>query len=104
MRVKTLALLASGMVVLSLVLAEASSGMHVRPKGATPLRVSWVIAYPKCTAATYAHNAPLAFPSCTPTAPSSKSLTAGTPDANGGNADFIGGTLLQVVGGPNVNM
>ena len=56
---------------------------YVRPKGATPLRVSLVPAYTACTAPNRVHGPPLAFDSCNPPQPDSSRLTVGSPDANG---------------------
>ena len=51
---------------------------HIRPKGASPLRVSLVPAYRQCTAANRQHGPPLAFGSCNPPAEESGELTVGT--------------------------
>jgi WD40-like Beta Propeller Repeat len=50
---------------------------YARPKGATPLRVSLVVAYKPCTAANDSHGAPLAFGSCAPPVQASSYLTVG---------------------------
>jgi hypothetical protein len=55
---------------------------YPRPKGATPIHLSLVPAYPPCTAPNRTHGPPLAFGSCSPPAAAS-SLTVGTADANG---------------------
>ena len=50
---------------------------HIRPKGATPLRVSLVPAYAQCTAPNREHGPPLAFGSCHPPAQESGELAVG---------------------------
>jgi len=77
--------------------SQVASGSHVRPKGATPLRVSLVPSYKACTTPNRTHGAPLAFPSCNPPVQSSSFLTLGTPDANGAGAQSTGFILLNVV-------
>jgi WD40 repeat protein len=72
---------------------------HVRPKGATPLRVALVPSYSQCTAPTRTHGPPLAFPSCTPPGQRSPNLTVGSPDANGAPANSSGSVLLDVLPG-----
>jgi Tol biopolymer transport system component len=67
---------------------------YPRPRGATPMRASLVPAYPPCMAPDRTHGAPLSFPSCANPQPVSASVTAGTPDANGVAANFIG--LVQL--------
>ena len=90
-----LALGAIGLMVMS----QVASGTHVRPKGATPLRASLVPAYKQCTGTgNRTHGAPLSFPSCAPPVQSSTSLTVGTPDANGAQANMVGSILLKVKG------
>jgi predicted NUDIX family NTP pyrophosphohydrolase len=77
------------------------AGFYVRPKGATPMRVSLVPAYTACASSNRSHGAPLAFPSCAPPEQASSFLTVGTPDANGAAPQAIGSlTLSTVVGGP----
>jgi hypothetical protein len=72
------------------------NGCLPRPRGATPFRASLVPAYKPCTAPNSTHGAPLASPSCTPPTPESGSLTVGTPDANGAQANSVGSLLMQV--------
>jgi hypothetical protein len=82
-----------------MVVSQVASATHVRPKGATPLRVSTVPAYKQCTGTgNRTHGAPLAFPSCAPPVQSSNALTVGTPDANGAAANSIGSITLKVKG------
>ena len=71
---------------------------YPRPRSATPLRVSLVPAYERCTAANRTHGAPLAFASCNPPAQSSSALTVGTPDANGPAANSVGSVRLSWMG------
>jgi hypothetical protein len=79
-----------------MVITQVASATHVRPKGATPLRVSTVPAYKQCTAPNRTHGAPLAFPSCNPPVQTSNFLTVGSPDANGAGANSTGFILLTV--------
>jgi hypothetical protein len=79
-----------------LLTAQLSSATHVRPKGATPLRVPLVPAFKACTAPNRTHGAPLAFPSCNPPVQTSNFLTIGSPDANGAGANSVGFVLLKV--------
>jgi hypothetical protein len=80
----------------AMVMAQMASATHVRPKGASPLRVTLVPAFNACTAANSTHGTPLAFPSCNPPVQSSNFLTVGTPDANGAAANFTGFIKLSV--------
>jgi hypothetical protein len=73
---------------------------YVRPKGATPFRVSLVPAFEQCVSANRQHGAPLSFGSCAPPHQSSSQLTVGTPDANGRAANSIGAIVYQVVADP----
>ena len=63
---------------------------YVRPRGASPLRVSLVPAYAHCTAPNRTHGPPLAFGSCSPPSQTSPNVTVGTPDANGAAANSTG--------------
>jgi hypothetical protein len=72
---------------------------YPRPKAATPLNVSLVIAYADCTSPNRAHASPLSFASCNPPAVTSGFLTAGTPDNNGNPANFVGNVLLRTING-----
>jgi Tol biopolymer transport system component len=72
---------------------------YVRPRGATPLRVSLVPASNQCTSPNNAHGAPLSFSSCSPPVQSSPNLTVGTPDANGSSANSNGNVRLDAVAG-----
>ena len=80
-----------------MVMAQMASATHPRPKGATPLRASTVVAYKACTTPNRTHGAPLAFPSCNPPVQTSNFLTVGTPDANGvAAANSVGFIRLDV--------
>jgi hypothetical protein len=79
-----------------LMTAQLSTASHVRPKGATPLRVPMVPAFKACTAPNRTHGAPLAFPSCNPPTQTSNFLTVGSPDANGAGANSTAFVLLKV--------
>jgi hypothetical protein len=89
------AILALGAALALVMSAEAS---HVRPKGATPLRVPLVPSYQQCTAPNRAHGAPLAYGSCIPPKlTTNQYLTLGTPDANGAGANSSGSLLIQAL-------
>jgi hypothetical protein len=87
---RTLAVLGAVTLLATLALTHAASAIHVRPKGATPLRDSLVVAQKACTGPNTTHGVPLAFPSCNPPAQTSQYLTVGTPDANGAGANMVG--------------
>jgi hypothetical protein len=72
---------------------------YIRPRGATPFRVSLAPAYDQCTNPNSTHGAPLSFGSCGPPHQSSSQLTVGTPDANGQGANSTGSVLYRVVSG-----
>jgi hypothetical protein len=85
--------------------ASGESG-YARPKGATPLSTSLVLAYEQCAEPNRTHGPPLAFPSCnapvgTSNAPTraSKWLSMGTADSNGAVANFVGSVRLDVKAG-----
>jgi hypothetical protein len=77
-------------------LCPGTYASHVRPKGATPLRVPLVPAFAACTTPNRTHGAPLAFPSCNPPVQASNFLTIGSPDANGAGANSTAFILLKV--------
>jgi hypothetical protein len=81
-------------MLISMALPAAAS--HVRPRGASPIRVSLVPAFKQCTAPNRTHGPPLGFQSCSPPAQSSNFLTVGTPDANGADPNSIGVVQLKV--------
>jgi galactose oxidase-like protein/Kelch motif protein len=70
---------------------------YARPKGATPHRVSLVLAYKACTASNTTHAPPLSHPSCSPPEQASDYLTVGTLDANGQPAKSAGFVRMAVV-------
>jgi hypothetical protein len=93
--------LALGLAAVGIMLsAQLADATHVRPQGATPLRVSLVPAYQQCTSANRTHGGPLSFPSCAPPGQSSSYLTVGTPDSNGAGANSVGSIHVRVIAGP----
>jgi hypothetical protein len=89
--VRRLLVLAVAAVFAALGAASPASATHVRPKGATPVNDSLVIAYKPCgDPGNRTHGGGLPFPSCNPPQQSSDYLTAGSPPANGLPAKFIG--------------
>jgi hypothetical protein len=72
---------------------------YVRPKGATPFRVSLVPAFNPCDVPNTTHGAPLSYQSCAPPAQISGQLTVGTPDANGQGAGATAWLRMRVVVG-----
>jgi hypothetical protein len=69
---------------------------YARPKGATPIQTSLVLAYRPCLSPDEAHGPPLAGPSCSSPTQASDYLTVGTLDANGQPAKFIGSVRMDV--------
>ena len=64
--------------------AEIASATHVRPKAASPVRVSLVPAQQRCTSPNGQHEPPLEhLRSCLPPLQTAGAATVGTPDANG---------------------
>jgi Tol biopolymer transport system component len=72
---------------------------YPRPKGATPFKVSLVIAYKQCLAATHQHGPPLAAPSCSPPQQASDYLTVGTLDSNAQPSKAVGSYRLDAIPG-----
>jgi hypothetical protein len=71
-----------------------------RPKGATPMIVSLVVAYNQCTGSgNRTHGPALAGPSCNPPVSSSSVLTVGTGDANGATPNFQGNVRFDAITG-----
>jgi hypothetical protein len=68
--------------------------VYPRPRGASPMYISLVPAYKKCTAANRTHGAPLAFGSCAPPAQTTPQVTLGTPDANGQAAKGVAAAIV----------
>jgi hypothetical protein len=77
------------------VIAQPAVASHVRPQGASPVRVSLVPAYKQCVSPNRTHGAPLTFPSCSQPVQASNFLTLGTPDANGAGAKSVGFVELK---------
>ena len=76
-------------------------GAYIRPKGASPLRVSLVPAYQACIAPDRVHGPPLDSPSCSAPTLSSPNVTVGTPDSNGPPAGSVASARFKVkVGNP----
>jgi hypothetical protein len=80
----------------AVLLAQVAAATHPRPRGATPLHVSLVPAYKRCTSPNTQHQGTLAAPSCAPPVQESNYLTVGTPDANGAPANSIGFERIRV--------
>jgi hypothetical protein len=96
-RTKLLGIAVLVLAVGTMMASQLSSASHVRPKGATPLRVSLVPSYKQCVApGNRQHGAPLVFPSCAPPVLQSPFLTTGTPESNGAGANGIAFALLRV--------
>jgi hypothetical protein len=93
-RMVPLALAAAALVMLAV--ASMANAGHVRPKGASPLRVTLVPAFNACTAPNRTHGPPLAFPSCNPPVQSSTAITVGEPTVNGATANMEGNVKLKV--------
>jgi hypothetical protein len=70
---------------------------YVRPKGATPMRISLVPAFNRCLSPNRSHGAPLSHGSCAPPGQASGFLTVGTPDVNGLAAQAIASVQLNAV-------
>ena len=72
---------------------------YPRPKGATPLLASLVLAYQPCAGPNHAHGPPLAFGSCSPPALESTQLTVGTADSNLQATASVGSARYDVLAG-----
>jgi hypothetical protein len=77
----------------------AAQAGYPRPKSASPVSVSLVLAYEQCTAPNRLHGPPLAFNSCSPPQQTSQALTTGTADSNGQPTKFIGLVRFNAVPG-----
>ena len=104
MEVKTkhaLVVVALALSTCALALAAPAGASHVRPKGATPLRDSLVIAQKQCASFNNTHNSPPTVQSCTQPSPfpqqESSWLTAGTADVNGAGSNSVGFVRLDVL-------
>jgi hypothetical protein len=77
------------------------SGGYLRPKGATPVRVSLTPAFVPCATPDRRHSGALGYGSCNAVTPGSGRLTLGAPDANGQAANALGSIVYGVrVGDP----
>jgi hypothetical protein len=77
-----LSLALAGGALLATLASGGALATHARPKGATPIRIPFVVAYKACTTgANRTHGAPLAVVSCSPPVQESNFLTVGTGDA-----------------------
>lgn len=82
--------------------AQVAAASHLRPQGATPVRVALAVAFERCpnnvvTSPNEQHAAPLALPSCNPPIQTSNFLTVGTGDAWPGTAaNSVGRVRLDV--------
>jgi hypothetical protein len=91
---------ALAVATLAVLLPGSSLASHVRPRGATPLRLSMVPAYKQCTSPNRAHGAPLSYPSCSPPVPTENGYqTIGTPDVNGAGANSVAAVSVHVTVG-----
>jgi hypothetical protein len=95
---KWVLVLALGALV-TLVVASTSFAGHPRPRGATPVIVSFVPAFKQCLSPNSTHGVPLASPSCNPPVQTSNYVTIGTPDAGGGASTSTGKARIDVIVG-----
>jgi hypothetical protein len=79
--------------------ATVEVASYVRPRGATPFRVSLTPAFSPCSSPNRQHGAPLAFGSCKPPVQTSSRLTVGTGDSNGLSANSVGFVLYKALTG-----
>ena len=84
-----------GLAALCLLVTTSAQASHPRPKSANPAVFSLVPGYSACTAPNRTHGPSLSFPSCNPPAQTSAQATVGTPDANGGPANYSGRILFR---------
>jgi hypothetical protein len=85
--------------LVALAVASVANAGHVRPKSASPLKVSLVPGFNACGTPNRQHGPPLAFPSCNPPVASSTAVTVGEPSVNGAAANFEGFVKLVVQAG-----
>jgi hypothetical protein len=76
--------------------SDINTVAHVRPLGASPMRVSLVPAYAPCATPDRVHGPPLDSGSCASPSQRSTELTVGTPDANGRAASSTGSVQMKV--------
>jgi hypothetical protein len=79
--------------------SDINTVAHVRPLGASPMRVSLVPAYAPCATPDRVHGPPLDSGSCASPSQRSTELTVGTPDANGRAASSTGSVQMRVLAG-----
>ena len=84
----------------AMMFASVANATHARPKAASPLVASMVLAYNVCGAPNRTHGPPLAFASCNPPAQTSAQATVGTPDAFGGGANSASHLRLRAIVDP----
>ncbi len=103
---RVVAVLAACMAsVLTLALASVAQATHARPKAATPLFTSFVVAYDQCGGPAGPppnanHGPAFSFDSCAPPRPSSRWLTVGTPDNNSNSSNAVASSRLVVEASP----
>lgn len=79
--------------------ATVEVASYVRPRGATPFRVSLTPAFTACQSPNRQHGAPFSFGSCKPPVQTSSRLTVGTGDSNGLSANSVGYVLYKTLTG-----
>ena len=72
---------------------------YVRPRNASPVKVSLVPAYAQCVSPNRTHGPTLTFPSCAPPQQTSLYLTTGTPDVNAQTANMSSGAQFLALSG-----
>jgi hypothetical protein len=83
----------------ALVVASSATGAgYPRPRGATSISTSLVIAYRDCIAPNRVHRQPISYPSCSQPVRSSPDLTAGSPETFS-TAQFEGRFRMGVITG-----
>jgi hypothetical protein len=91
-------------LVMLILTAQVASASHVRPRGATPLYHSLVLAYKPCTSPDTTHGGP--FPpassngSCKQPVLESGFLEVGSPDVNGARVNMVARVRLDVLANP----
>jgi hypothetical protein len=84
--------------------AEFCDQGYARPRGATPVNLTFVPAFDQCTSSNASHGSPLSVASCRPPRLSSQHLTVGTPDLNGKAVGFTGHLALKALGESPINL